>query len=57
MSSITLFATRVTGRPMKIEIVVDPSRPAPLAQRVAPAPAPAAVAANSTKTPRLVLCV
>ncbi|KAJ7691772.1 hypothetical protein B0H17DRAFT_1062622 [Mycena rosella] len=32
-------------RPMKIEIVVDPSRPATLASRVAPAPAAAAVAA------------
>ncbi|KDR80000.1 hypothetical protein GALMADRAFT_242191 [Galerina marginata CBS 339.88] len=31
---------------MKIEIVVDPSRPLPLASRVAPAPA----AANGTKT-------
>ena len=39
---------------MKIEIVVDPSRPAPLTQRVAPA---TAVAVNSTKTPRLVICV
>lgn len=26
-------------RPMKIEIVVDPTRPVPLASRVAPAPA------------------
>jgi hypothetical protein len=44
---------------MKIEIVVDPSRPqaAPLAQRVAPAAAAAAVAVNSTKSPRLVSCV
>ncbi|KAF7325341.1 RRM domain-containing protein [Mycena venus] len=39
-------------RPMKIEIVVDPSRPAPpatLASRVAPAPAASAAATN---TPR-----
>ncbi|KAF8954744.1 hypothetical protein BDZ97DRAFT_1862926 [Flammula alnicola] len=33
-------------RPMKIEIVVDPSKPLPLASRVAPAPAPAT---NGTK--------
>jgi len=39
-------------RPMKIEIVVDPSRPAPLAQRVAPAAAAAVMTVNSTKTPR-----
>ncbi|TFY50796.1 hypothetical protein EVJ58_g10888 [Rhodofomes roseus] len=41
-----LFDTR-TERPMKIEIVLDPSRPAPpasLAARVAPAPAAAAPA-------------
>jgi len=34
-------------RPMKIEIVVDPSRPLPLASRVAPAPA-----ATKAATPR-----
>ncbi|KAJ7927459.1 hypothetical protein B0H13DRAFT_1970453 [Mycena leptocephala] len=42
-------------RPMKIEIVVDPSRPAPpatLASRVAPAPAAAGAAAAAA--PRLV---
>lgn len=43
-----------TERPMKIEIVVDPSKPAPaasLAARVAPAPVAAAVA---EATPRFV---
>lgn len=39
---------------MKIEIVVDPSRPAPLVQRVAPAATPVAATVNGTKTPRLV---
>jgi len=34
-------------RPMKIEIVVDPSKPLPLASRVAPAP----VATNGAQTP------
>jgi len=34
-------------RPMKIEIVVDPSKPLPLASRVAPA----AVATNGVQTP------
>ena len=34
-------------RPMKIEIVVDPSKPLPLASRVAPAP----VATNGVQTP------
>jgi len=34
-------------RPMKIEIVVDPSKPPPLASRVAPAP----VTTNSVQTP------
>lgn len=42
---------------MKIEIVVDPSRPAPLAQRVAPAAAAATTTAVVAKTPRLVPCV
>jgi len=35
-------------RPMKIEIVVDPSKPLPLASRVAPAPV---VATNGAQTP------
>ncbi|KAF9051841.1 hypothetical protein BJ165DRAFT_1524745 [Panaeolus papilionaceus] len=35
---------------MKIEIVVDPTAPVPLAQRVAPAPA--AAAAATTSAPR-----
>jgi THO complex subunit 4 len=35
-------------RPMKIEIVVDPTAPVPLAQRVAPAPAATATAAPRT---------
>jgi len=38
-------------RPMKIEIVVDPSKPVPLASRVAPAPA-AAAANGKAQTPR-----
>ncbi|KAF8190429.1 hypothetical protein K438DRAFT_925146 [Mycena galopus ATCC 62051] len=45
-----IMDTATIGRPMKIEIVVDPSRPAPpatLASRVAPAPA-ANGAASST---------
>lgn len=39
---------------MKIEIVVDPSRPASLASRVAPAPAPTAAAAAPESVARLV---
>jgi hypothetical protein len=42
---------------MKIEIVVDPSRPASLAQRVAPAATPVAAAVNTPKTIRLVSCI
>ena len=38
-------------RPMKIEIVVDPSKPLPLASRVAPAPV-AATNGVQSPTPR-----
>jgi len=37
---------------MKIEIVVDPSRPPPLAQRVAPAVTAAAAPVNGAKSPK-----
>lgn len=47
-----------TERPMKIEIVVDPSRPASLASRVAPAPAPAASAPEgAARCVRLTTCL
>ncbi|KAL6306317.1 hypothetical protein BKA93DRAFT_152102 [Sparassis latifolia] len=52
--SVLDFSRRRTERPMKIEIVLDPSRPTPpasLASRVAPAPA----AAAPTEGARLVL--
>jgi THO complex subunit 4 len=39
---------------MKIEIVVDPSKPLPLASRVAPAPAAAAAATGKAQAPRSV---
>jgi hypothetical protein len=38
-----------TERPMKIEIVVDPARPASLASRVAPAPAAAAATEGAAR--------
>ena len=39
-------------RPMKIEMVLDPSKPLPLASRVAPAPAAAKTAATRFVNPR-----
>ena len=55
MNSRLTFAARLVmhlERPMKIEIVVDPSKPLPLASRVAPAPTPAA--AGKAQAPRSV---
>lgn len=54
-SSPSATTSRITERPMKIEIIVDPARPLSLASRVAPAAAAPAV--NGTQAPRLVSCV
>jgi len=45
-SPVSRFRSSIE-RPMKIEIVVDPSKPLPLTSRVAPAPA----ATNGAQTP------
>jgi hypothetical protein len=58
LSTSIIRYLRTAERPMKIEIVVDPARPAPpqsLVSRVAPAATVATTATDEVQTPRLVL--